>query len=235
MSSNALIIGGARVQLPAELIARGGRATNYLDDGELHLAAWPRKSPLDLFVLHETAGDTAGGCEASLLHSRDKLGVHLILDHNGLVSNHGDLAAEIMRHAGGANGRSIGIEVVNPYNPVFDVEPMEPTMPARWWTWVPAAKAVRNQLKRKGWATVPRLYCLPSEAQVIVLRILVPWLCGVLGIPYVFPTIGNGPKRCGLNGVMAVDPKKVAPGVVCHRDWAHGDGRYLLEQLAVAA
>lgn len=231
MSSNCLIVNGARVMLPDELIAKGGRATNYLDDGEPHLDAWPRKSPLALFVLHETVGDTAGGCESSLLHSKSDLGVHMILDHNGLISNHGDLANEIMRHAGTANGRSIGIEVVNPYNPVFDAAPFEPTIPARWWTWIPAVKDVERQLKRKGWTKVPKLYCLPSEAQILVLKILVPWLCGVLGIPYEFPTIENGPKKYGLNGVMAVDPKKVAPGVVCHRDWAHGDGRYILEQL----
>jgi hypothetical protein len=232
MSSNCLIVNGTRVMLPDELIAKGGRATNYLDDGEPHLDAWPRKSPLSLFVLHETVGDTAGGCESSLLHSKSDLGVHMILDHNGLISNHGDLASEIMRHAGTANGRSIGIEVVNPYNPVFDAAPFEPTIPARWWTWVPAAKDVERQLKRKGWRKVPKVYCLPSEAQIIVLKILVPWLCGVLGIPYEFPTIGNGPKKYGLNGVMSVDPKKVAPGVYPHSAWAHADGRYLLEQLA---
>lgn len=231
MTSNCIIIGGARVQLPPEVLATGCRGGNYLDDGEPHFKAWKRKRPLDLFVLHETVGNTAGGCESTLLHSKSKLGVHFILGPDGWLSNHADVRDEYVYHAGVVNPRSIGIEVVNPYNPVFDAAPLEPTIDAQWWTWVPSAKNedIQKLLNRKGWKMVPRKYCLPTDIQIAVLRAFVPWVCGVSGIPYVFPTAGLNKKK------PTIDPAKMGPGVAAHRDWAHSDGRFLLEDLIARA
>lgn len=229
--SNSIIINGKPVQLPDEIINLGCKATNYLQDGEPHVRHFDgSKIKKDLLVLHETGGNTAGGCEATLL--KKGLGIHFILGPDGWLSNHADCITEFVYHAGAVNKRSIGIEVVNPYSPVYDAQPYEKTIPAEWWTWVPSEKSVELVLKKKGWTSVPKAYCVPTDIQMRIMRVLPRWLCSVVGIPYVFPTQGFGPKKIGRSGVMKVDPKKLGAGVACHRDFAnHADGRYLLEAL----
>lgn len=220
MPSNSLIIHGARVPLPAEVLAAGGSAANYLDDGEPAFRHTARVRPLQHFILHETCGNTASGCRDTLI--RKGYGVQLILAPDGRVSNHGDLAEAVMVHGNQLNPTSIGIEVCNPYCPGFARPPFGPTIPAEWWTWVPAGGA--------------KAYVLPTPTQLAVLKALVPWLCGQMGIPYAFPTAGlNKAQRKipGWDGHPAAVP---GPGVVAHRDFAgHADGRYLLEQLMEAS
>lgn len=209
-----LIIAGARVPLPDAVIEAGATASNYLDDGEPHLSNGPARTAMPkTLVLHETGGNSANGCKATL---EDRgLGVHLILDKNGHISCHADLALEICWHAGRANATSIGIEIVNPYRPEVARDPHGEIIPAQWWTWVP-----KNKL---------RTYVTPTAAQMAVLLALVPWLCGKLFISYTFPTRDLNAKRPRIDGA-------VPGGVVAHRDFAsHADGRYPLERLIAAA
>jgi hypothetical protein len=222
IKSNALIIGGQRVFLPTVVVSAGGTATNYLDDAELHLAAGPRKAPLTTFVLHETAGNSAAGCKATLAAQR--LGVHLVLDKDGTISCHADLADEVCWHAGQANGISVGIEVVNAYRPEQASGERGPVVPAAWWTWVP-----------KG---APATYQAPTARQMAVVCALVPWLCDLLDIPAAFPTAALCAKKPQITG-WRKPPRgwsaKPGSGIVAHRDFsAHADGRYLLEQVMQA-
>jgi hypothetical protein len=214
MPSNAVIIFGARVPLPDAVRAAGGSAANYLDDGEPAFKAKARVRPLQHFVLHETCGNTASGCKDTLI--RKGYGVQLILGPDGRLSCHGDLGAAVMVHANQVNPTSLGIEVVNPYAPAYARKPFGPTLQAQWWTWVPAGGV--------------KAYVLPTPTQLMVLKALVPWLCGALGIPVAFPTAGLGPKLRKIPGWDRRPAAVPGPGVVAHRDFAnHADGRYPLE------
>jgi hypothetical protein len=66
----------------------------------------------DLIVLHWTVTATAEDC-IRVLKERN-LGVHFIVSENGVILQLSDLA-EVTEHCRGANSRSIGIEVVDPY------------------------------------------------------------------------------------------------------------------------
>lgn len=216
--SNCLIIDGARVQLPESLVEVGFSASNYLDDDEPHFRRRNRVRPLSHFVLHETAGSTAEGCKRTLI--KKKYGVQLILAPSGDVSCHGDLIRDVMTHANQLNKTSVGIEVVNPYSPKYAKPPWGPDdeIPAQWWTWIP-----------KGG---PKKYLKPTSEQMVVIRILVPWLCDVLSIPYVFPTADLGPRNRKIKGWDSKPRAVPAPGVVCHGSFSgHSDGWYMQQDL----
>lgn len=227
-TSNCIIVDGARVLLPDSMLAAGFTASNYLDDNEPHFSFRRRSRPLSLFVEHETCGNTAVGVKNTLL--RNDYGVQLILAPDGHVSCHGDLARDRMVHANQCNDYSIGMEVVNPYSRLYARPPFGEFEPPQWWTWTPSAKQpdVAALLKAKGLTAVPRGYVLPLPAQVDANRLLVPWVCGLVGIPIAFPTAGLNAKHRRVAGVPA-------PGIIAHQDIItarpHADGRYLLERL----
>lgn len=229
--SNCVIIGGDRVELPDEFVDAGLTASNYIDDDEPRFKHKLRTKKLGHFVLHETCGNSAKGCKRTLL--RKGYGVQLILSEDGHLSCHGDLWLDVMAHANQLNKTSIGIEVVNPYSPVYDVGRVKrDTIPADWWTWVPAKKHVRRLLEKKGWHKVPRKYCLPTEAQMEAIRLIVPWLCLELDIPYEFPTEYLSRKQRKIKGWNVKPKARPGAGVVEHRSFSnHSDGRYILERL----
>jgi hypothetical protein len=208
----------SRFIIDAEFIEppEGVIVKNFVFDGEPQFKCKPRKKRLDHFVLHETAGRTAKGCKKTLL--KKGYGVHLILDRDGTISCHGDLATDVMIHANQLNKTSVGIEVINPYAPSIARGMDYETIPARWWTWCNPKE--------------DRRYVLPTKAQLETLLKIVPFLCKRLEIPYVFPTIGLNAKQRKIKGWMIPPRAKPGPGVVAHRDFAsHSDGRYLLGYL----
>ena len=214
MEKSRFIINADFIDPPEEI-----KVTNFVFDDEPYFKCKPRKKPLQHFVLHETAGRSAAGCKKTLL--KKGYGVQLILDRDGSVSCHGDLANDVMVHGNQLNATSIGIEVINPYAPKLakGMSQIE-TIPAEWWTWC---------------MEKDRRYVLPTQAQLKTLLILVPFLCDKLGIPYEFPTANLNAKKQKITGWNS-PPKgwraKPKPGVVAHRDFAaHADGRYLLEYL----
>ena len=232
--SNAIIVNGERIPLPDEFVKAGLTATNYLDDGEPHFKREPRTRDLVHFVLHETCGNTAKGCMNTLL--RKNYGVQLIMAPSGHISCHGDLVVDRMVHANQLNNSSFGIEVVNPYNPIYvqDKAIWSRTIARKWWTWVPSKKNedVQKILKRKGLEVVPKLYTLPTPPQMNAIHLLAPWLCRITGVPYRFPTKGLNKKKRQIDGLGMKPRGKPGPGVVAHRDFAsHSDGRYMLEDL----
>jgi len=220
--SNAIIVNGARVMLPCDFVSAGITASNYLDDGEPHFKFKNRKSQLIHFVLHETCGNTAKGCKDTLL--KRGYGAQLIMAPSGHISCHGDLVTEQMIHANHLNSTSFGIEVVNPYAPklVRDKAIFSNMIPAEWWTWCPDKK--------------DRRYVTPTPTQMYSIRLLAPWLCGITGVPYRFPTRGLNARKRSIDGLTLKPKAKPGPGIVAHQDFAsHADGRYMLEDLIRSA
>jgi len=216
--SNAIVVDGARVLLPDQLIDAGMTASNYLDDGEPHFKHRARTKPLIHFVLHETCGNTAQGCKNTIL--RKGYGVQLILAHDGHLSCHGDLVRDRMVHANQLNDTSFGMEVVNPYAPKYvrDHSIWTRIIKAFWWTWCPDKK--------------DRRYVTPTAPQMDVARLLVPWLCSLTGVPFRFPTKGLHKKKRQIDGLTMKPKGRPGAGVVAHRDFAsHSDGRFMLEDL----
>ena len=221
--SNNLMINGKLVRIPQSLIDAGCVATNFLEDGEPKFEVSDRGRALKYFVLHETCGNTAEGCKDRL--SKRGYGVQLILGPDMKLSCHGDVCRDRMIHANQLNRYSVGIEVVNPYSPLYvsDSNVFNKVIKKQWWTWTPSDKmeSVRRVLKRKGLESVPKGYVTPTDGQMRVLEILVPWICGQIGVPYNFP-VGKSRKKV----------KWPKAGVVSHRSFSnHSDGQYILEHL----
>jgi hypothetical protein len=213
---NTFIINNNRIKAPEGIILN-----NYLDEEEPRFKSYKVdiiKKPLKWIVLHETSGNTASRCKETLLNKG--LGVQLILERNGILSQHGDLFLDRMYHASILNNQSIGIEVVNPYAPSLMGKNLyrRNTIPAEWWTWCP------DKLDRR--------YVLPTQEQLKTLEKLIPFLCVELSIPYIFPTIGLNKTQRKVNPSGFLRRLIPESGIVAHQDFAsHADGRYLVEYL----
>jgi len=166
-------------------------------------------------VIHENAGVSASRCKDTL--DKKGLGIHLILARNGKFSCHADLINDVCWHGNQLNPTSIGIEVINPYYPKIGRVVSYPVdiIPSKWWTHILG--------NNKG-------YVLPTTEQIEALKIVIPWLCSELNIPYAFPTWYLNKTQHRIKRWML--RAKPEPGIVAHRDyWSHSDGRYLLERL----
>ena len=232
--SNAIVVNGAIIQLPDEMLEVGVTASNYLLDEEPRFKHRKRRGELLHFVLHETAGNTAKGCKNTLL--KKGYGAQLILSPSGHLSCHGDLLLDRMIHANQLNETSFGIEVVNPYSPIYVIDDIlwSNTIDKQWWTWIPNINSpgVKRLLKKKGWVGVPRKYVTPTDEQMRAIKLLVPWLCEITGVPYRFPTKGLNKRKRKIDGINSKPRGRPGPGVVEHRSFAlHADGRYILEAL----
>ena len=229
-----MVIGGRRVKI------NGVEITNHLDDGEVKFNPGKRlpesKKPVKYIVLHETAGNEAENTKRTLARRGKKHGIHLIVNHNGVVSCHGDLWDDVFWHGNQLNLESIGIEFVNPYNPLMisgkhlENGIFDKAIPAPWWCWVPRNNdvAIKIQLEKRGLEEVPKFYVLPTYEQLEVLMKLIPVLCRELNVPMDFPTFDLSRKKPRIKRWK--QRAKPAPGIVAHRDFAsHADGRYLLE------
>lgn len=214
MTNEGFIINSQLIKAPD-----GITVTNYIYNDEVRFKHSSRSKPLKHFVLHETAGRSAEGAKSTLV--AHGYGVHLILARDGTVSCHGDLATDVMTHANQLNATSIGIEVVNPHAPKCAGNMAYQSIPAEWWTWVPDKSS--------------KIYVLPTDAQLHTLRVIVPFLCKQLGIPYEFPTKDLNAKKRKIMGWKAPPMgwyAKPDAGVVAHQDFAnHADGRYLVQHL----
>jgi len=228
----AIIFKGERIEI------EGVESTNHIDDNEPEFRSYDRNphltKPVKWIVLHETNGNTAAQCKQTL--ARRKLGVQLIIDYDGHVSCHGDLY-RVQWHGNQLNLESVGIEIVNPYNPVFVSPHLRDifcnTIPAEFWTWIPRNedKAVKQLLKAKKMKSVPRAYITPTDEQITALERTIPVLCEVLEVPLEFPTI-NLSRRNPRIKRWKQKAKPDGYGIVAHRDYAsHADGRYPLEHM----
>lgn len=237
--SNSIVSDSEIVKLPDEFIREGITATNFVSDDEPRFKHRQRRGKVLNFVIHETCGNTAQGCKNTLLIK--KYGVQLILDPNGHLSCHGDLVLDRMVHANQLNDVSFGIEVVNPYSPIYvkDDDIWTRRIERQWWTWIPSLRnkygvdrGIVKLLRKKGLTNVPLEYVTPTDMQMRALELLVPWLCNVTGVPYRFPTKGLNRRKRKIPGLNLRPRGKPGPGVVAHSDFSsHADGRYIIERI----
>jgi hypothetical protein len=125
---HAFIVAGKELAPPPGL-----EVTNHLDPDVLGFVGQSRVGrKVDELIIHESVTRSAVSTVAVL--QRRKLGVHLIVAPDGRVFQHADLAHARLAHAGGHNGPSVGVEVVNPYYPYLlrDDLPWRRTIDAPW-------------------------------------------------------------------------------------------------------
>lgn len=203
LDPSAFIVAGRALPVPAGLDVR-----NFADPKVFKFEGRSRVGqPVTELVIHESVTRSASSTVAVL--KRRELGVHLVLAPDGRITQHGDLAHARLAHAGGHNGPSVGVEVVNPYYPYLlrDDLPWSRTIPAPW---------------AHGGA-----YVLPTPAQAEATAQLVAWLTSPaaegLSIPRAWMGLSGGRLRMGV--VSGADQRR--PGVYAHHYFAHADGAWL--------
>ena len=108
---SGLVIGGVAVCGPA-----GTSIRTFLDEGVVRFASKGKRARATELVIHETVTRSVAST-ISVLKKRG-LSVHLVMGPDGELTQHGDLAKDVLWHAGPNHNRpSFGVEVVNPYYP----------------------------------------------------------------------------------------------------------------------
>lgn len=164
------------------------------------------KTVIDQVVIHESVTSSRAKTIAVLRARKPKgtLGVHIIVDRDGSVSQHAPLAKSTAHAGSKHNRRSISIEVVNRYyGSVGDVG--DPDIEAVW--------------AHKGW------YILPTPAQLeSVWLVLLQVLTLTPTIPRVFP--GATKTRFAWGPLPAAQRAKVPAGIMAHHRTDHADGLF---------
>lgn len=143
---------------------------------------------------------------------RRRLGIHYIVDQFGKITQHGDLVLDQLAHAGRMHNRqSIGIEIVNPYYPEYNIGgPWDTVIDARW-----AHK---------------RQYVVPTPDQIESVYQLVKRLLEIKLERFNVPTrwIGLDPKTKRLAMARVTRARFPIAGVMAHTAFGHADGAWPL-------
>ena len=158
-------------------------------------------------ILHETVTRSTAATVRVLL--KRKLGVQHIIGPDGEVTQHGDLAHDRLAHAGGHNGPSVGIEVVNPYYPKYA-----------------SAKLPWKRIIDAPWAH-QRRYVVPTPEQAEATAQLVELLTSgdIDGLS--IPRAWRGLSGTRLAMSRMADGDQRVPGVYAHTYFHHADGAWL--------
>jgi len=202
--SASLIVAGADVEPPAGL-----RVRNYRDPEVTRFKGRDRSGRVvNELILHETVTRSTAATVSVLL--KRKLGVQLIVGPDGEITQHGDLAHDRLAHAGGHNGPSVGIEVVNPYYPKYA-----------------SAKLPWKRIIDAPWAHQQR-YVVPTpeqaEATAQLVQLLTSGDIKGLSIPRTWRGISG--TRLALNRLADGDQR--VPGIYAHTYFHHADGAWLV-------
>jgi hypothetical protein len=201
---DTLIVAGTDVQAPAGL-----RVRNYRDPDVTRFTGRDRSGrEVNELILHETVTRSVASTVNVLL--KRKLGVQLIIGPDGEVTQHGDLAHDRLAHAGGHNGPSVGIEVVNPYYPKY----ASSTLP--WKRIIDAPWA------HQGHYVVPT----PEQAEAIaqLVQLLTSGSLDGLSIPRAWRGISG--SRLTMSRIADGDQR--VPGIYAHTYFHHADGAWLV-------
>ena len=155
-------------------------------------------------IVHETV--TRSHADTLAVLRQRRLGVHLIVDEHGALHQHGDLQDDLLWHAGAHNGPSVGVEIVNPYEPRF--------LP-RNGPW--------ERILTGPWAAGGR-YVVPTLAQLETTAALLAWLTtpdSGLSIPRAW--VGLESSRLAMN---RIERPTLRPGLWAHTYFAHADGAF---------
>lgn len=199
---SALIVRGANVPIDSSFAVR------TFKDGEHRFPTKGKRAEATELVVHESVtrstADTVG------VLKRRGLSVHLLIGADGAVSQHADVATDVMWHAGAHNTRSFGVEVVTPYYPSY----LKPGLP---WD-----RVIDAPWAHKG------AYVLPTPAQAESLAELVRWAVTTraagLKVPRAWPGLSQGTFALGT--IKAA--QKSRPGILAHHYFAHSDGAWLV-------
>jgi len=201
--------GGFIVSGVATCPVGGLTVRTFADDGVHRFASKGKRTRAVELVIHETVTRSVDATIAVL--KKRGLGVHLVMDADGSLTQHGDLATDILWHASQHNGASFGVEVVNPYYPSY----LKPGLP--W-----------NRIIKAPWAHKGE-YVLPTPAQAEAVAALVRWATSDptpgIAVPRVWPGLRDG--RFVLGPVDAA-AKAPLPGVLAHHYFGHADGALLV-------
>lgn len=102
-----IAVGGQQIMLDG-----GASCLGFQQHGLAFSSGHPRTAPVDLVVLHDTAGEQDGKGVFATLEKR-RLSIHFVIDRKGLIWQFLDPATHVAWHAGAVNGRSVGIETAN--------------------------------------------------------------------------------------------------------------------------
>jgi hypothetical protein len=206
--TDKLIVRGQPLDPPGGLVVK-----SFLDPSVYRFKNQVRSRPVTQLILHETvtrswkatvdvlkpkAADNPGG---------RGLGVQLIVDPDGTVYQHGDLATDEHWHAGGQtpdhNPASVGIELVNPYYAKYAPKG------GPWAEFIDAP-----------WAHEGR-YCVPTPASAEAVHQLTGWLTSpesALSIPRAW--LGVKDEKMAFGRIAAMGD----PGIYAHYYFGHADG-----------
>jgi len=201
---SGLVVRGVATTAPDSVPVR-----TFLDDGEVRFASKGTRTRATELVIHETVTRSADSTIAVL--KKRGLSVHLVLGPDGVLTQHGDLATDVLWHAGPAhNGPSFGVEVVNPYYPRLLRKglPWERSIKAPW--------------AHEG------LYVLPTPAQAEAVASLARWTTSApapgLEVPRRWPGLRSGSFQLG----PLAEASRALPGVLAHHYFGHADGAWLV-------
>jgi hypothetical protein len=200
---DALIAAGCDVEVP------GLRVRNFRDPEVVRFKGQSRAGRVvNELILHETVTRSTAATVSVLL--KRKLGVQIIVGPDGEITQHGDLAHDRLAHAGGHNGPSVGIEVVNPYYPKYT-----------------SAKLPWQRVIDASWAHQKR-YVVPTpeqaEATTRLVRLLTAGDIAGLAIPRTWRGLTG--TRLSMNRLADGDVRK--PGIYAHTYFHHADGAWLV-------
>ena len=200
---SGFIVGGVAVCAPG-LVVR-----NFAEDAVHRFPSKGKRVRAVELVVHETVTRSVDSTLAVL--KKRGLSVHLVMGADGALTQHGDLAADILWHASQHNGASFGVEVVNPYYPSY----LKPGLP--W-----------DRVIKAPWAHKGE-YVLPTPAQAEAVAALVRWATSApapgIAVPRVWPGLRDGRFALGLVPAAAKAP---LPGVLAHQYFGHADGSMLV-------
>ena len=202
-NEGCFIVGGVEVDAPPGL-----RVRNFHAPGVVRFPSRGKLKAVNELVLHETVTTSVASTVGAL--AQQGLSVHLVVGPDGEITQHGDLASDLLWHAGPHhNGASFGVEVVNPYQPSLCHAglPWKRTIAAPW--------------------AFGGRYVLPTPAQAEAVAALVRWATSGdvvgLSIPRAWPGLSNGAMALSrVHGLRASEP-----GVLAHQYFDHADGAWL--------
>ncbi len=201
---SGLVVRGVATSAPDSVPVR-----TFLEDGTARFASKGKRTRATEIVIHETVTRSVDSTIAVL--KKRGLSVHLVLGPDGELTQHGDLADDVLWHAGPAhNGPSFGVEVVNPYYPRLLRKglPWERSIKAPW--------------AHEG------LYVLPTRAQAEAVASLVRWATSApapgLEVPRRWPGLLASSFQLG----PLAEASKALPGVLAHHYFGHADGAWLV-------
>lgn len=194
-----LIVNGQKLETPA-------RVVTWQEDGRIVHFSGDRRQPsrVSEIVIHESVTSSVQSTERVLLNRG--LGVHLIVSPEGRVTQHADLGTARLCHAGGHNGCSVAIEVVNPYYGSKGA-----SLP--WTRVIDAAWADKGK------------YIVPTIEQCLAVSNLIQTITTTGMVPRHW--VGWKNNTLAMSKLPA-DRQSRTPGIWAHTYFAHADGAFLI-------